>query len=190
MREIVIARLMLLLCLAPLAALVLVSFGLAVLKRRSGLSPWIAQLAAPPFYLVSLPIATLTAGANMLGVYSLVILDGLLSPYGFSWNVVFERFFNVALAALIAVLFSPYISFELFGLMIVALPIGFWAAVFVSGYLFWRTVWHEDRGQASSDVTRQRRRGALLLVVFAWAFIYLVTFINGLMAPWGPSSVG
>jgi hypothetical protein len=190
MRALIVDWLMLLLCLAPLAALLVMSLGLVVLKRRSGLSPRLARLAAPPFYLVSLPIATLIAGADMLGLYSLVILDGLLSPYGFSWNVVFERFFNVVLAALIAVLFSPYVSFELFGLMIVTLPIGFWAAAFASGYLFWRTVWHEGRHQASSRVTRQRRRGVLLLVFFAWAFIYLVTFIGGLMAPWGPSSVG
>jgi hypothetical protein len=59
MRVLVIAWLMLLLSFAPLAALLLVSLGLVVLKRRSGVSLWMARLAAPPFYPVSLPIATL-----------------------------------------------------------------------------------------------------------------------------------
>jgi hypothetical protein len=90
MREIVIAQLMLLLCVAPLAALLLVSLGLAVLKRRSSLSPWMARLAAPPFYLVSLPIATLIAGAEMLELYSLIVAH--FSSSGIFDGIVFEFF--------------------------------------------------------------------------------------------------
>lgn len=85
----------------PLVALLLGSLALVVLKWRSGSSRWLARLAVPPFYLVSLPIATLIVGAEMLGWYSLVVLDGLLSPYGFHWSVVFERFLNVALASFV-----------------------------------------------------------------------------------------
>jgi hypothetical protein len=53
------ALLFLLSAFLPLVALLLVSLGLVVLKRRSSLPAWLARLAAPPFYLVSLPIATL-----------------------------------------------------------------------------------------------------------------------------------
>ncbi len=58
----------------PLVVLLLVSLSLVVLKRRSNLRPWLSRLAAPPFYLVSLPIATLTVGAEMLGGYFLLLL--------------------------------------------------------------------------------------------------------------------
>src|SRR5581483_10777789 len=61
--------------LVPVAALLLVSFSLVVLKRRSNLRPWLSRLAAPPFYLVSLPIATLVVGAEMLGCYLLLLLS-------------------------------------------------------------------------------------------------------------------
>jgi hypothetical protein len=59
-------------------ALLLVSLGLVVLKRRSNLPAWMARLTTPPFYLVSLPIATLIVGAEMLVLYSLVVMSSLL----------------------------------------------------------------------------------------------------------------
>src|SRR5689334_15673565 len=83
MRALIIGWLMRSLWWAPLAALIVTSLGLVALKRMSNLPPWLARLIAPPFYLVSLPIATLTAGAGMLGLYLLVALDLLFIP-GFS----------------------------------------------------------------------------------------------------------
>ena len=171
----------------PLVALLLGSLALVVLKWRSGLPAWLARLAAPPFYLVSLPIATLIVGAEMLGWYSLVVLDDLLSPYGFHWSVVFERFLNVALASLVVPRFSPDLSYDLFGLMIFALPIVFWSATFASGYVLWQAVWREDHQQPTSRIAMKRLRGLLLLVCFAWAFCYLVSYIAGLMTPLGIS---
>ena len=172
----------------PLVALLLGSLALVVLKWRSGSSRWLARLAVPPFYLVSLPIATLIVGAEMLGWYSLVVLDGLLSPYGFHWSVVFERFLNVALASFVVPpLFPPDFSHDLFVLMIFALPIGFWAATFASGYLLWRAVWREDHDRPTSRIVVQRLQGLLLLVCFAWAFCYLVSYIAGLTTPLGIS---
>jgi hypothetical protein len=189
MREIVIARLMLLLCVAPLAALLLVSLGLAVLKRRSSLSPWMARLAAPPFYLVSLPIATLVAGAEMLGLYSLLVY-GLWSPQGIFWSLFFERIFNLLLGIYFAHLFLyNHLWFVLEGPAIIAFLVGFWVSTFGSGYLLWRTVWREDH-QSSSRIASQRLRGLFLLIGFAWSVIYLVTYIGTLMVPFGPSSVG
>lgn len=49
----------------PLVALLLLSLGLIALKRISGLPPWAERMAAPPFYFVSLPIATLIVGMEM-----------------------------------------------------------------------------------------------------------------------------
>jgi len=190
MRVLVIDWLMLLLCLAPLAALLLVSLGLVVLKRRSDLLPWMARLSAPPFYLVSLPIATLIAGAEMLGLYSLIALMDFLSPLQLSWKFVFESFLNVILAGLTVSFFFSDPSNDFFAPAILAFIAGFWAATLISGYSLWQTVWREDRRQPVSRVAGQRLRGLLLLIAFAWAVIYLVTYIVTLLIPFGPSSVG
>ena len=50
----------------PPVALLVSSLGLIALKCISGLSPWAKRSTAPPFYFVSLPIATLTVGVEML----------------------------------------------------------------------------------------------------------------------------
>ncbi len=152
MREIVIVRLML---VAPLAALLLVSLGFVVLKRRSGLSPWMARLTTPPFYLVSLPIATLIAGAQMLGLYSLLVLHKLLSPVELSWRYIFEGFFNPLPFAYFLLLFTTELPFDI-GYGILASFVGFCAAMAISGYLLWRTVWRERHPKLSSRIGSQR----------------------------------
>jgi hypothetical protein len=183
MREIVIARLMLLLCVAPLATLLLVSLGLAVLKRRSSLSSWMARLAGPPFYLVSLPIATLVAGAEMLGLYSLIVVH--FSSSGIFDSLVFGVLaFNMFLVDSFAEFFAYRLWPGVEGVAFIAFFVGFWAATFVSGYLLWRTV------RPSSRIARPRLRGLFLLIAFVWTVIYLVTYIGTLMVPFGPSSVG
>jgi hypothetical protein len=53
---------------APLIALLLSSLGLIMLKRISGLPPWVRRLTIPPFYFVSLSIATLIIGMEVLVV--------------------------------------------------------------------------------------------------------------------------
>lgn len=190
MREIVIARLMLLMCVAPLVALLLVSLWLVVLKRRSDFSPWMARLAAPPFYLVSPPIATLIVGAEMLGVYSLLILHDLLSPV--SWSDVFGDFLNPLPFAYFLTLFTMELPFDLrfVDCADIASLVGFWAATAISGYLLWLTVRRKGHRQPSSRIGSRRLRGLLLLVSFAWAYIYLVTYIGFLVTPFGPSSQG
>jgi len=50
----------------PLVVLLVSSLGLVALWRVSGLPPWLQRLAALPFYVISLPIATLLAGVEML----------------------------------------------------------------------------------------------------------------------------
>ena len=189
MRAFIIAWLVRLLWVAPLGVLLVVSLGLVMLKRRSGLSPWLTRLTAPPFYLISLPIATLIAGAEMLGLYSLIALMDLLSP-GTSWSFIFGSFLNVLLAGLTVSVFFSGPSHDFFAPVILAFLVAFWAAMLISGYLLWRTVWCEDHRQPASRVAMQRLRGLLLLIAFAWVVIYLVTYIVTLTIPFGPSSVG
>src|SRR5690242_17322284 len=51
-------------CIPPFVLLV-ASLGLIGLKRISRLPRWAARLAAPPFYLVALPIATVITGLQV-----------------------------------------------------------------------------------------------------------------------------
>jgi hypothetical protein len=66
---------------APLIVLLASSFGLVALKRFSRRPPWTERLVRPPFYFVSLPIATLLAGIEMLALSLLFVLS-LLIFYG------------------------------------------------------------------------------------------------------------
>lgn len=50
----------------PLGALLMSSLGLIALRRLSRLPIWLERVAALPFYFVSLPMATLLVGAEML----------------------------------------------------------------------------------------------------------------------------
>jgi hypothetical protein len=138
---------------------------------------------------VSLPVATLIVGAEMLGLYSLLVY-GLWSPHKFPWSLLFEFFLNLLLVIYFVSSFSLGRAYDLQGLALIAFLIGFWAATFVSGYLLRRTVWREDHRQPALRVARQRLRGLFLLIAFAWALIYLVTYIGTRMIPFGPSSAG
>lgn len=155
-------------------ALLLVSLGLVVLKRRSNLPAWMARLTTPPFHLVSLPIATLIVGAEMLVLYSLVVMSSLLSPYGFSWDYKFQLFF-----------LNPVPAFYFYRRpAVIASFIGFWAAVLISGYLLGQTLLRDDH-HPSSRIAGRLLRGLLLLLCFAWALSYLVSYIAWLITPLG-----
>ena len=186
MRALVIVWSVWLLLLTPLLVLLLVSIGLAVLKRRSGLPVWLARLAAPPLYLVSLPIATLTAGAQMPGLYAAIVSHYLSS--GFLLRSVFGDFtLNVLLVGFLGQFLSYGRLFQVLeGPAIFAFLLGFWAATFVSGYLLWRTVWQERDRQRPLRIVRQRFRGLALLIAFAWVVVYLATYIGSLLVPFGP----
>jgi len=158
-------------CLAPLPAVLLISVGLIILKRRPA---WVSRLVAPPFYLVSLPIATLIAGAVMLGLYVRLLSLGASADYHFFLNSYFYYVFYPLLS-------GHYVH------VLVGSFVGFWVAIFVSGYLLWQTVWRQHGYAASSRIVGQRLRGLLLLVCFAWAFVYLVAYIVLLTTPLGIS---
>ena len=170
-----IALLFLLSFLVPLLALLLVSLGLVVLKRRSGLPAWLARLAAAPFYLVSLPIATLIVGAEMLGWYFILLLLSLsLGPF-------------LEVLSAFPFVIPPWFAFPslfdsgVYLLGVFGTLIGFWTATFISGYLLWRTVWRENHHPDSSRVASRFLRALLLLICFAWAFFYLVSYVRQFM---------
>jgi hypothetical protein len=159
-------------------ALLLVSLGLVVLKRRSNFPAWMARLITPPFYLVSLPIATLIVGVEMLALYSLFVMSGLLSPYGFSWDYHYRLFFLNPVPGFLNVASRP---------AIVGFFLSFWVATFVSGYLLWQTVLRDDHHRPSSRIAGRLLRGLVLLLCFAWALCYLVSYIAWLITPLGIS---
>ncbi|HEY2213290.1 MAG TPA: hypothetical protein VGH62_17080 [Bradyrhizobium sp.] len=170
-----IALLSLLSFLVPLVALLLTSLGLVLLKRKSGLPAWLARLAAPPFYLVSLPIATLVVGAEMLGWYFLLLLLSLsLGPF-------------LEVLSVFPFVIPPWFAFPslfdsgVYLLGVFGSLIGFWTATFISGYLLCRTIWRENHHPASSRVASGLLRALLLLICFAWAFFYLASYVHQFM---------
>ena len=159
----------------PLAVLLLVSLSLVALKRKSNLRPSLSRLTAPPFYLVSLPVATLIVGAEMLGWYLLLILS-ILPPGLFSEFPLFFYAFILPWYAFPATFGSRLYLPVVFGSII-----AFWAATLISGFLLWRTVWRENHRQASSRVASRLLRALLLGVCFALAFFYLASYVHELM---------
>lgn len=148
-----------------------------------------ARLAAPPVYLVSLPMATLVAGAEMLGLYFLLILHNLLSPVVFPWGDVFAECLFNPLPAYFLLLFTTELPFNFFHLVFASF-IGFFAAIALSGYLLGRTVRHEGHPKLSSRIGGQRLLGLLILISFAWAYMYLVAYVPVWMLLFGPLNQG
>ncbi|MBV8918388.1 hypothetical protein [Bradyrhizobium sp.] len=151
-RELALRLIALLFVCIPLVVFLASSLGLIALKRLSRLPPWAARLAAPPFYLVSLPIATVTAGLQLFiwisaGLY-------LFFRHWLSWPDVFIELW-IIFAGLHVETLLPGMSFV-------------W--VFVSASLLWRTVWKEDGRGSISKKAQQRRRALLLLLAFMWAW--------------------
>jgi hypothetical protein len=172
------ALLIMLSLFGPPVALLLVSLGLIVLKKRSSLPAWIVRLTTPPFYLISLPIATLIVSAEMVGVYCLLLFANI------SWSFYFDHLFSSILSALLpfSLVLGHYASLR-FGSFV-----GFWTAIFINGYLLWRTVWRREyHHQPSSRIAGRLLRALLLLLCFAWAYFYLVFYVAELVTPLGIS---
>ncbi len=156
----------------PLAALLLVSLGLILLKRKSDLPAWWARLAARPFYLVSLPVATLIVGAEMLGWYVFLPL-----------SILSQRPLSVVLD-IFPLLILPWQAFpstfrsESYTLAVFGSLIAFWVATLISGFLLWRTLWRENHHHASSRVASRLLQALLLFVCFAWTLFYLASYVH------------
>jgi hypothetical protein len=142
----------------PLIVLVLLSLGLLALKRVSGLPQWLKRLATPPFYFVSMPIATVLIGVEILAwiiaIHYVAFKAGLLLillaiPAALLWGDV-----------------EAYIGTLYFIL--------FWAGVFVSGHALRRILWF---GREWRSKSQQRVDALLLLLAFVWVFVGMRSFV-------------
>ena len=154
----------------PLMALLLSLVGLIALKRMSERpSVWGERLLAPPVYVVALSIATLVAGMEVLGWYALIShANGWLSQH-YGWLA------GIGILGLLALVKFPEHPVEvlLYGASFVA----FWAAQFVSGRLLWQTLWQGGGHEAPSNRPKQHLRALFLLLVFAWTFVNIRSFV-------------
>jgi hypothetical protein len=139
----------------PLFVLFVSSLGLIGLKRISRLPHWAARLAAPPVYLVALPIATVITG--------LLIFTSTF----WGWYLVFgPDLWELALKA---------ISLTGLRILLQALPglllllVFSFAGMFVSAYLLWRTLRQKDE-QGSRSKHAPRLRALVLLLAFLWTW--------------------
>src|ERR1700744_111987 len=144
---------------APLVALLLTSLGLIalklVLKRVSGLPLWMQRVMAPPFYFISLPVATLLVGTVLLATSARGICRLILAPEALNFLIaaslwVLPRYDPVAWLRLLNFFIAPF----------VVLPI--------SGYMLWRTLSDVNGHRLPS---RHRLRALLLVLAFAWAVL-------------------
>jgi hypothetical protein len=143
----------LLLCI-PLFVLFVSSLVIIALKRISRLPRWAARLAAPPFYFVSLPVATVIATSEIVAWISL----GLYLFYG--------PYLSGASGREYAIILSTY--FFVGQPLLTLLVGGSFAWMLVSICLLWRTL-RQERGQGSvSKNAQQRLRALLLLLAFMW----------------------
>jgi hypothetical protein len=150
---------------APLIVLLLSSLGLIILKRISGLPPWVQRLTVPPFYLVSLSIAILIVGIEVLA-FPIYVLVAFSLHHDWQAGI----FLGVVFFVIRVCGEFPFELLRYPGRFFtdMATLVAFCAAQFVSGRLLWRTLWRDDGREYPSSKTLQHL-GALLL--FAWVFL-------------------
>ena len=151
---------------APLIALLLSSLALVVLKRISGLPPWVRRLTIPPFYFVSLSIAMFTIGMEVMAGYVVGLL-GIFDVYH-GWP---DRIFWGALIILLVPDFGIVRDWEasmdvIACIVVPVFFIAFWVAQFVSSRLLWRSLWRDDEREYPSNTTMRSLGVLLLLLVF------------------------
>jgi len=147
----------------PLVVLFISSLGLVALRRVSGLPPWLERVAALPFYVISLPIATLLAGAEMLagnvviiqasGAWTLVlgfpIMVWLSFPADPAGTLVLANYF-----------LAPF------------------AVSLLSIYTLWGTIGRKGRFERSSSLAMRLLGSSILSLLFVWAFLSLRFYIT------------
>jgi hypothetical protein len=149
----------------PLVVLLVSSLGLVALRRVSGLPPWLERVAALPFYVISLPIATLLAGVEML-----------------AWTVVTIQAFGVSTLVL-GFPIMVWLSFPVdpAGTLVLANYIlAPFAVSFLSIYTLWRTIGRKGKFGHSSSLATRPLGASILSLLFVWAFLSLrfdITFV-------------
>jgi hypothetical protein len=114
-----------------------------------------------------LPVATLIAGLQVVTWFS---AGGyLIYKHLFSWRVPLEGVYATILGALWFWLQAAPVHSLLAGISL--------AAMFISAYILWRTLQHEDGRECASINTKQRLRALLLLLAFMWAWGSLRYFV-------------
>ena len=158
----------------PLIMLLLSSLGLIALKRISGLPAWAQRLAAPPFYFVSLPIATLIVGMEMFVwmVHFAKEIDQLSASYGLLDHFLF----------ILGVLrFSLLVPIE-------TLIVGILSAVLLTAqvtsvYALWGTLLRENRGKGPSNRASYRLKAVVRFSCFVLARLsmrYLIVHLSAM----------
>jgi hypothetical protein len=126
---------------------------------------------AQPFYFVSLPLASLVAGMELLtwtapGIHRLVLLVGESLRLGI-------------LFAIASDLLSDLRDTPRFANLLVA-P---FAVLFASAFMLWRTLRRRKECEPSLSEAGQRRKASLLLIVFVWALLTLSDFLFRVNGP-------
>lgn len=146
----------------PLIALLVSSLGLIALKRLSGRAPWARRLAAPAFYFISLPIATLLVTIELLAWMvdyfgTMMFLDWKISRVVGSVDLL-SGFWLADREA-------PFETFVL-GVFVIVLLVAIAASCQV---LKW-ALSHQDWSANPPGKAKNRVKAALLLFVFLWAW--------------------
>lgn len=144
----------------PLVTLVGASLLLVALKRVSGLPRWLQRVVDPPFYLVSLPLATLIVGTELLAwvapaVHHLALVPSslMLTPLYF---LIGSSYDPIAACTIANCLVAPF------------------AVFFSSIFMLWRTLGRRKEGE---PFVTQKRMVLFLVIVFAWGFLTLSEFL-------------
>lgn len=159
----------------PLIALVLSSLGLIVLKRVSGLPPWVQRLTDPPFYFVSVPIATLIVGIEILAIGVLAYVGWCLVYHNWLLGIGLIFLWTVCLVTGFS---PPVLTDQVVGLLPdTVVLVAFCAAQFLGGRLLWRTLWRDSEREYPSNKTMQHLKILFLLFVFARVFLNIRHFV-------------
>ncbi len=146
----------------PLVTLLLLSLGFIALERITRPPPWAKRLVAPPFYFISLPLATLVVGMEMLIGVIHFFLSGPLDID--SWRLLFvgNLFFLLFMLAT-----SPVLTI----LVLVIFGYGLFAALVFSGLMLGRVFLDEEDWKCPVMETKRHLTAIILLVAFVCSWI-------------------
>jgi len=168
-------------CWTPPIVLILLWLGLIAARSISRPLPWAGRLVAPPFHFVSLPIATLIAGMEML-----IWVFHDLSEFA---GMIFDDRWRDAISFVLYLLMFALISFPFASFVLVMLGYTLFAALAFSGAMLGIVLLHGDdwTGPASKKSRRLVAMGLLAAFLWTWAsstyaFTHWESPINSLMS--------
>jgi hypothetical protein len=145
---------------APLIALFLMSLSLIAARFLPGIPRWAKRLTAPPFYFVSLPVATLIVGME-IPLWLLYLACEWMVGVPVARDAIIDRFYIMWAVALFLPVGSPVVV------------ISYLLAMAVSGCTLWRSlVSQEQKGMRPLVRTNTFLKVVVLSASFMWA-VYL-----------------